>query len=296
LTADHSTGFVEVLGHKLFYESFGSAEKGTVLTLHGGPGATHDYMLPISALADLGYRVVFYDMLGAGKSDYPEDLSLYTIDRWAEEAEGVRSALSLGRVHLLGHSLGGAIALACAIRDRSNLRSLIISSGFASAPLLISEILELESELPRPARDAIRQAERSRDFKSEGYKEAVKEYMDRHYQRGLVESNPPEHAYTLAHLNKRLYKALWGPTEFRVTGSLKTWDISDKLVALDLPCIITVGRYDEATPAVAASMHSRIKRSRLVIFENSSHLAMLEEKEAYIRTVAEFLDAISVNP
>jgi proline-specific peptidase len=267
-------------------------ERGTVLTLHGGPGATHDYMLPVSGLAARGYRVVFYDMLGSGKSDTPDDLSIYTVDNWANEAEGVRKTLGLGKVHLLGHSLGGSIALAYALRYQHNLKSLVVSSGFASAPLLISEIHRLETELPAATREAIGKAEQSKDFKSQAYKDAVKEFMDRHYQWGLREFNPPEHVYTLTHFNKLLYKTLWGPTEFRVTGTLKTWDISGRLAAITIPCMITCGRHDEATPTVAGDIYSRIKGSKLVIFEKSSHNSMLEEKKEYIRTVADFLDTV----
>ena len=150
----------------------------------------------------------------------------------------------------------------------------------------------MESELSDTSRDAIMKAEESRDFKSREYRDAVKEYMDRHYQRGLLEFNPPEHAYTVAHFNKLLYRTMWGPTEFRVTGTLKSWDISGKLGVLDLPCLITAGRYDEATPTVAADIQRRIRGSKLVIFENSSHNAMLEERDAYLDTVAMFLDSV----
>lgn len=285
-------GFVRVSGFKLYYLTFGSGSRGTVLTLHGGPGGTHDYMLPVSKLAEHGYKVVFYDMLGSGKSDAPEDLSCYSIERWAEEADGVRESLGLGKVHLLGHSLGGSIALAYALGHQDKLRSLIVSSAFASTPLLISEIHRLESELPTSARDAIRRAEESREFKSKEYRDAVKEFMDRHYQWGIREFNPPEHAYTLSHFNKRLYKSLWGPTEFRVTGTLKDWDISGRLGEIHVPCLITAGRHDEATPLIAEDIHSRIRGSRLVIFEDSSHNAMLEERDAYVRVVAEFLESV----
>jgi proline iminopeptidase len=293
MTASTSEGYTEVLGHRIFYRTFGLPEKGTVLTLHGGPGATHDYMLPISDLARSGYRVVFYDMLGSGRSDAPDDISLYTLERWSGEAEGVRDALALGKVHLLGHSLGGAIALLYALSHQEGLRSLIISSGFASTPLLTSEIHRLESELPRVHLDAIQRAEETRQFKTEEYRRAVKEYMDRHYARGLRVENPPEHVYTLTHFNKLLYKTLWGPNEFTVTGSLKSWEISDQLSRLEIPCLITAGRFDEATPKVAEDLHRRIRGSSLVIFEDSSHLAMLEERERYIQVVSAFLDRVA---
>ena len=100
-------GFVEVLGHRLFYKSFGTARKGTVLCLHGGPGATHDYLLPLADLANIGYQVVFYDQLGCGKSDVPRDKRLFVPERYVEEVEAFRREMRLGRPHVIGSSWAG---------------------------------------------------------------------------------------------------------------------------------------------------------------------------------------------
>lgn len=113
--------FVDVLGYKIFYKIFGDAVKGTVLCLHGGPGMTHDYILPIADLAQYGYRVVFYDQLGCGRSQLPADKSLFVMERYVEELEEVRRILKLGRVHLLGSSCGGQLALAYALEVSEEL-------------------------------------------------------------------------------------------------------------------------------------------------------------------------------
>jgi proline iminopeptidase len=97
-------GHVKVLGFRMFYRSYGEPTKGTVLCLHGGPGATHDYLLSLEDLAQFGYRVVLMDQLGCGKSERPRGTSLYTIAHNVEEVEGVRNALRLGKVHLMGSS------------------------------------------------------------------------------------------------------------------------------------------------------------------------------------------------
>src|SRR5579883_2968663 len=79
-------GYVKVLGFRLFYRAFvPSAPKGTLLCLHGGPGACHDYMLPLANLANSGYMVLFYDQLGCGRSEVPRNLALFTVERSVEE-------------------------------------------------------------------------------------------------------------------------------------------------------------------------------------------------------------------
>ena len=109
-------GYAKILGFNLFYRTYGTPTKGTVLCLHGGPGMTHDYLLPLEDLAQFGYRVVLMDQLGCGKSERPRGTELYSIAHNVEEVEGVRKALRLGRVHLMGSSYGGALAIATALK------------------------------------------------------------------------------------------------------------------------------------------------------------------------------------
>src|SRR5256885_15346562 len=122
-------GKVTVLGYRLFWESFGAPDRGTVLCLHGGPGVPHGYLTCLSDLASFGYRIVFYDQLGVGASERPRGTSFFTIERGVEEVEGVRKALGLGRIHLLGNSYGGMLALPDAIKHQRNLPTLAVPSG-----------------------------------------------------------------------------------------------------------------------------------------------------------------------
>jgi len=102
-------GYIEVPGGRVWYRSVG--EGGTpLLCLHGGPGFTHYYLEPLEVLADRR-QVIFYDQLGCGRSDRPEDVSLWTVDRFVEELAQVREALGLSRLHLFGSSWGGMLAM-----------------------------------------------------------------------------------------------------------------------------------------------------------------------------------------
>ena len=123
---DDQEGLVKILGYNLYYRSAGAPDaKATVLALHGGPGGTHDYLLPLRDLTRWGYRVVFFDQLACGQSEIPPGTDLFTLEHHVEETEGIRTALGLGRVHLIGSSYGGLLALAYAIKYQQHLRSLV---------------------------------------------------------------------------------------------------------------------------------------------------------------------------
>ena len=285
-----SEGNVTALGFRLFYRSFGTPKAGTVLCLHGGPGATHDYLLPLADLTQYGYRVVLYDQLGCGKSELPEGTSLFTIDRGVEEVESVRKALRLGEVHLMGSSYGGALAIAYALKYQRYLRSLVLTGGFASVPLTVAEMQRLKFELPPDVQAVLRRYEAVGDYEDPEYLKAVREFYNRYLCR--LPEWPKEVTYALEHLSRPVYLTMNGPNEFTIIGNLKNWDVTDHLPTIRVPTLVTVGKYDEVTPTVARSIHRGIQGSKLVVFENSSHLAMWEERERYIDVVRKFLGTV----
>lgn len=286
---DEAEGFARVLGYRLFYRSFGRATKGTVLCLHGGPGASHDYLLPLADLAQFGYRVVLFDQLGCGRSQRPRGTALYTIDHHVEEVEGIRRALHLGRVHLMGSSYGGALVLATALTYPRALRSLVVSSGLASTPLTVREMWRLVNRLPPRVRATIRRHNARGDFRNPEYLKAVDVFYRRHLCRLRVW--PHEVVQTMDNTGL-VYRIMNGPNEFTITGRIRDWDVTDRLPEIRLPALVTVGRYDEVTPRVARAIQNGIQGSKLVLFDESSHLAFWEQRPLYIEIVRDFLDGV----
>src|SRR5919206_2191398 len=96
-----SEGYVDVPGGRVWYRIAGGGAGMPLLCLHGGPGFCHDY---IERLAELGDErpVVFYDQLGCGRSERPDDPSLWRVERSVAELEAVRRALGLDRLHVFG--------------------------------------------------------------------------------------------------------------------------------------------------------------------------------------------------
>jgi len=280
-------GRVPVLGYRLFWESFGAPDRGTVLCLHGGPGVPHGYLTCLADLTRFGYRIVFYDQLGVGKSDRPRGTSLFTIERAVEEAEGVRKALRLGRIHLLGNSYGGMLALAYAIKYQRNLRSLVVASGLPSVPVVNAELRRLVRTLPIPVQRTIDRLERREAFDDPGYARAAMAFYRRHICR--LPTWPRELTRAMKELSRPVYRTMWGPSEFAIQGSLRYWDITNQLPTIQVPTLVTGGKYDEIPPRIARTIHRGIRGSKLAIFPNSSHLPMWEERERYMQVVGEFL-------
>lgn len=290
-TINKTEGKIKVLGFSLFYKIFcPESYRSTLVCLHGGPGATHDYILPLADLANFGHRVVFYDQLGCGRSELPRNRALFTVERAVEELEAFRRALHLGRLHLMGSSYGGMLALAYALRYQRNLKSIITTGGLASVPLTATEMKRLKSELPPKIKRTMEKYEERGEYENPTYEKAVMFFYRKHLLR--VRKWPPEQNYTLAHISKPVYFTMNGPNEFTIIGNTRYWDVTDQLHKIHVPTLVTGGKYDEVTPRVARSIHREIKGSRLVTFRKSSHLPMWEEREKYIQTLRRFLFSV----
>lgn len=281
-------GTVNIQGHDFYFRLFGEENRGrNVVCLHGGPGATHEYLLPLADLVGHGYMVVFYDQLGCGRSQSPRNPALLTVERAVEDLEVFRKKMGLGRIHLFGSSYGGMLAIAYALKYQRNLRSLVTAGGLASVPLTTREMDRLKKGLPADTRRTLEKFEAEGNYTSQEYLKAVDVFYRKHLCR--LEEWPEELNYSLGHTSQLVYGTMNGPNEFTIIGNIRYWDVSRELGSIRVPTLVTGGRYDEVTPKVARQIRNGIKGSKLVIFQRSSHLPMWEERKKYITTVAGFM-------
>jgi proline iminopeptidase len=290
LDVDHSEDFVEVLGHELFVRTVGDGDRGNVLCLHGGPGATHDYMMPMADLAEHGYRVVFYDQLGCGRSERPRDRSLFVMERYVEEVEAVRKELHLGKIHIIGSSCGGQLGIAYALEFQRNMKSLLTVGGLHNVPLVFREMERLKSQLPPDVLKVLTEHESRGEYDDPEYLKAVDFFYRRHFCR--LPEWPSDVKYTMDHFSPEVYHTMNGPNEFTIIGNIRYWDATPRLHTIKIPTLVTTGKYDEVTPRVARDLHSRIKSSKLVIFQKSAHLPFWEERGKFIRVASGFLNSV----
>jgi len=288
-------GFVPFRGYNVWYRVVGDREasgKLPLLCLHGGPGATHDYLEPLEAMAATGRRVIFYDQLGAGNSDHPHNPSMWSVQLFVEELGVVRRALGLDRLHLLGQSWGGMLAMEYVLTQPDGLTSLVVADSPASMPQWVAEANRLRADLPRDVQQALLKHEAAGTTDSTEYQEAMLVFYRRHLCR--VDPWPDCVNRTFEKLAQypEVYNTMNGPSEFHVIGTLKNWDITNRLGEIRVPTLVIGGRYDEATPAITETIHRGISGSQWVIFENSSHMPHVEETERYLQVLREFLSRV----
>lgn len=292
---DVSEGYVPFRGHRTWYRIItpaGGARRSPVLILHGGPGVPHDYLEPLAGLADLGHPVVFYDQLGCGNSDRPDDPALWTVELFLDELRTVRAALELAPVHLLGHSWGGMLAMEYALLRPAGLLGIVISNSPGSMPDWSAETARLRDALPQATRATLIAHERAGTTDSAAYQAAVSEFYARHLCRLDPMPGPVLRTFEKLGAWPQVYHVMNGPSEFTVVGRLRDWSILERLHGINVPALVLGGRHDEATPALCAAITERIPGARAVTFEDSSHMPFHEESAAYLQAVGLFLEGI----
>jgi L-proline amide hydrolase len=298
-TRPEREGTIPFKGYETWYRIVGTGEepgKFPLLCLHGGPGAAHDYLDSLSEMADSGRRVLFYDQLGCNRSSIPESRpEMWTVELYVEEVDAVRNALGLDRIHLLGQSWGGMLAMEYALTQPEGLESLTIASSPASMIQWVAEANRLREELPPQVQQTLLLHEAAGTVDSPAYKEAMQVFYDRHVCRVVPNPDYVKRSFDSIERNPEVYFTMNGPSEFHVVGTLKQWDIIPRLGEIKVPTLVTSGRFDEATPLIAGTVHDGIAGSQWVIFEESSHMAHAEEPERYMQVLGEFFTAVEEN-
>jgi len=281
-------GWIEWEGHRTWFRVVGELDSALdpLLCLHGGPGSTHHYFAPLERIAEEGRAVVLYDQLGCGRSDRPAAIE-WKLQVFLDELAALREQLRLARVHLLGTSWGGMLALEHALSRSDGLTSLVLSSTLASAAEWEVEVKRLRDELPADVVAILDEHERAGTYDSPEYEAAEAVLGARHFfRRG---ANPSELERMLPERGRESYRAMWGPNEWTLTGALRGWDVRPRLHELDLPALVLRGRYDLSTESIAATLLTGLPQAREVVFEHSSHTPVLEETERYLHVVGDFL-------
>lgn len=279
-------GWLEVPGGRVWYRVVGGGQAIPLVIVHGGPGATHDYLEPLETLSD-ERPVVFYDQLGAGKSDAPDDIGLWTNDRLVDELGRILDGLELGRVHLLGQSWGTIIATEYALRAPERLAGLVLANPALSVPRYAAGAAALRDALPQDVLAVLDRHEAAGTTDSDEYQEASMAFYGRHVCR--LDPWPDPLMRTFNQMNPVIYERMQGPSEFQITGIHKDYDVTGRLGELRTPTLFLSGRYDEIRPEDTAWYHSLVPGSELVIFEESSHMPHLEEPDRFQQVLRDFL-------
>jgi proline iminopeptidase len=290
-------GFVDSRGVLIYYKSIG---RGAPLVIaHGGPGASHDYLLPHLLPLARGNRLVFIDERGSGRSQRLEDVKAYTVESMVEDVEAVRRALSLGKIALLGHSYGGVLAQAYALKYQQNLTHLILGSTFSSTKKINEVFQRMKQTMPAELRDRIDAAEkrglygRGKDYEKNRY---TNDYMvaawGEAYFPYLYQNRPDANYDPVANgiMAWDLYREMWGSHgEFVIDGNLSSVEYTERLATIKVPTLILVGDHDESDPSLSRDMQAKIAGSKLVVLPKSGHMTFVDQPNLFVKAVTDFL-------
>ena len=292
-------GFVDANGVMIYYKMLGRG--APLLIVHGGPGASHDYFLPYLLPLARHNRVVFLDERGSGQSQKLEDPSGYSVENMAEDVEAVRRALGLGKVSLLGHSYGGALAQAYALKYQTNLTHLILASTWSSTKAINEIFVRMKQNMSPELRERIDKLEAAglyghgKDYEKNRY---TNDYMIAAWGEGYfpyLYQNRPDANYDPIDNGKiswELYREMWGEHgEFIIDGNLKSVEYTDRLATIKVPTLILAGDHDESDPSLSEAMHDKIAGSKMVIFPKAGHMTFVDDTDMFIKTVDQFLHA-----
>ncbi len=260
-----------------------------VLLLHGGPGFSHDYLECFEDfLPAAGIEFFYYDQLGCGNSDHPNDDRLWTISRYVEEVEVVRKGLGLDRFVLYGHSWGGMLAIEYALKYGRHLSRMVISDMTVGIAAYVRHANAIRAALSPADRATLAKYEALNKTDAPAY-QAV---MDRVYAEHVLRlpqpwPEPVMRAFRLA--NQHIYNVMQGPNEFVITGNLKTWDRWADLPKIKTPTLVMGARYDEMDPEQIRREGKLIPAARTWISERGSHLCMYDDQDAYFARLVPFL-------
>jgi proline iminopeptidase len=292
-------GFVDAHGVLIYYVEFGKGPP--LVVLHGGPGADHTYFLPWLLPLARTHRLIFIDERGSGRSERLQDPSKYTVEGDVEDIEAVRVALGLGKISLLGHSCGGVLAQAYALKYQEHLSHLILNSTFASTREMNAVLAREKAQMPADKLARLNELEAAGLFGKGAIWEHGRypaEYETLAWGDGyfpFLYGARPDPAYDPATgnapTNWDLYREMWGSHgEFVIDGNLKSVEYVDRLHTIKVPTLIVVGDHDECDPSLSKEMHEKIAGSKLTILPNAGHMNFVDQPEMWQKAVQGFLN------
>lgn len=278
----------------IWTKRIGNNPKIKLLLLAGGPGCSHEYWECMeSFLPAEGIEFIYYDQLGTGFSDNPEDTTFWNLPRFVEELEMVRQALGLNKdnFYLLGHSWGGILAAQYALKYQDNLKGLIISNMMMSCP----EYGKYAEEVLAPQFDPavlqqIRDIEAAGDFENPKYMELLMpNFYAKHICRIPIENWPEPVTRSFGRLNHSLYVTMQGPSEFGIGGNLAKWDIKNQLPSIKVPTLSIGATHDTMDPKHMEAVATAVQKGRFLLCPNGSHMCMYDDQKIYMDGLIAFL-------
>lgn len=279
-------GLVTTPNGRLWYSVYGEEQAKTpLLAIHGGPG----FLSMTDGMEELwrDRPVYFYDQLGCGRSDRAADANFYSVENYVEELKTVRAALGLTEVVLMGFSWGCALTCSYLLAERpAGVRGVALCAPYLSTPAWDADQRQNIILLPPAIRAAIERGEAAGDYGDE-YQTAMLAYYERHIC--ALSPWPDSLQAAMGLMNEEVYQAMWGPSEFTITGKLKDFDLTLRLGEIPQPVLLTCGDRDEAGVKTVKDFQLAFPSARMAVIPQAAHLHQLERPAIFTAVVQDFL-------
>lgn len=285
--------YVTVNGAKLWVVTVGKGEP--LILIPGGPGGVHVGLREFDSLAN-NHQLIYFDAYGRGKSDTAKDVKDYTIERDVDDVEGLRKALNLEKINILGHSYGGVVAQGYAVKYPQHLKHLVLANTFHSY-LMWQENddnynREIRTNYPEIWDSLMR-------IREKGYVSSDQLHQDIYGKvpYGFLYAYNPDKFLPRGgkrypnSFNAKLYYQMVGKDgDFIVGNDIGNFDYRQKLKDLKMPVLVYGGRYDRvAVPWMMVKYKDYCPQAQFVMFEKSGHNPQVEEPQALFKLLKEFL-------
>ncbi|KAJ6782686.1 hypothetical protein PWT90_02448 [Aphanocladium album] len=270
-----------------------------LIVLHGGPGACHEYLLPLQALATPTRPVIFYDQIGNGRSTHLRHLrgdpDFWTVKLFMDEFSNLLCHLGLESrtFDIYGQSWGGMLGAEYAIsgQHRQQIRKLILANTLASNALYMKGTDTEIQKFPQNLQDAIAEARKSGNYDTDECNAALDYFM-----RHLLSVAQPWPVPPLATLLQWLttddttHYTIYGPHLLSPTGVLRNWSIAEEVHKITAPTLVIIGEFEGAQRIAAQPFIDNIKGAKSVVIEGAAHLAHLDQPRMCLTAAETFLN------
>jgi proline iminopeptidase len=289
--------YYTVNGAKLWVVTVGKGDP--LIVIPGGPGGTHVGLRRFDSLAKSNIRIIYFDAFGRGKSDTAKNVKEYSLERDIEDIEGLRNALHLDKISLIGHSYGGVVAQGYALKYGQYLKHLILANSFHSFVMWQENDDNCNHEIRTNYPEVWKELMKLREEGAVSSDEKHQELYGRVPYGFLYAYNPArfEPDSTLKPrpypnpFNAKLYYQMVGKDgDFIVGNDIGNFDYRKKLRGLKMPVLIIGGRFDRvAVPWMMVKFREYCPQAQFVMFEKSGHNPQVEEPQKEFSIIAEFM-------
>lgn len=283
-------GFIAGAGARIYFKTLGRGLP--LLLLHGGPGADHTDFLP--ALKPLAKRcqLVLIDERGSGRSERLADPTGYTLDNMVKDIERVRRHFGFPQFVVLGHSFGGILAQAYAVRHPQRTLGLVLAGTGSSARCVDRDFRRIRKHLPGPLRARLTRHEKVGIFQAngaftKGYAAASAQALAPY----MYAKTPPKRFEHPPPIGMEVLREMWvRRSDFRIDGNLKGFDFTHSLARVEAPALVVIGDRDIVSTETADLTRASLSRGTLVVMAECAHMMYIDQTTRFNRLLGAFLD------